>query len=121
MPYLGVGLPQRSAPPCLLTGDAELPGGRSRFLKGQHRACQTLTASMINQHAISGNQQVVCALLQDGRIQCWGDNGNGEIGLGDNTGANDLIGENEVPSALTRSALSVWRKSYGLSGESSSR
>lgn len=34
--------------------------------------------------SIAGSSANLCALLEDGNVRCWGENGNGQLGLGDN-------------------------------------
>ena len=53
----------------------------------------------------------VCAVFGSGQVQCWGDNGTGQVGIGNNTnsgtgpcqidgGACQKIGDNETPASV---------------------
>ena len=58
--------------------------------------------------AISGGYDYACALLDNGRVRCWGDNPQGQLGYGNS----EDIGDNELPSTagpvnLGRRALSI--------------
>ncbi len=48
--------------------------------------------------AIVARHQHTCALLDNDRIKCWGDNGRGELGLGDTANRGDA--PNEMGDAL---------------------
>ena len=43
--------------------------------------------------AISAGGEHTCALLEDRTVRCWGDNGYGELGLGDMANRGDDSGE----------------------------
>lgn len=49
----------------------------------------------MNVVSIYGKRQHFCAILENGRLLCWGYNDNGQLGLGNN----DTIGDDEVPVA----------------------
>jgi len=64
-------------------GDNELPGSVGPVSLGRKAI------------AVSGGYEYACALLDNGRIRCWGDNPAGQLGY-----ANDEdIGDNELPSS----------------------
>jgi cysteine-rich repeat protein len=56
-----------------------------------------------------------CALLEDGTIRCWGENGRGQLGLGHT----QLVGDDELPD-VSHAALSLGMKANRLTagGES---
>ncbi len=43
--------------------------------------------------AIDAGTNFICALLDNGAVKCWGDNGFGELGQGDTNDRGDLPGE----------------------------
>ena len=57
------------------------------------------TSILLNGKAvdISSGNDFHCALLNDGKVQCWGQNQYGQLGLGHR----DLIGDDEVPTQRT--------------------
>ena len=42
---------------------------------------------------VSAGQAFTCAILDDGRVKCWGSNGEGELGIGDTADRGDDLGE----------------------------
>jgi len=38
-----------------------------------------------------------CAIMENGAVRCWGSNSHGQLGIGNNTGTNVNIGDNEQP------------------------
>tara|TARA_Y100000768_G_C23991035_1_gene693061 strand:+ start:610 stop:1929 length:1320 start_codon:yes stop_codon:yes gene_type:complete len=47
---------------------------------------------------IDGGDEHVCAVLTTGGVRCWGNNQYGQLGIGDKSGDNYLIGDNEHPT-----------------------
>jgi alpha-tubulin suppressor-like RCC1 family protein len=59
---------------------------------------------------LTGGSLHVCARLDDGSVKCWGDNGSGQLGLGDELGRGGGAGQmgNSLPAVdLGRTALQV--------------
>ncbi len=48
-----------------------------------HRATATQVPDITNAAQVSAGRQHSCALLEDGTVQCWGSNNDGEAGFGD--------------------------------------
>jgi alpha-tubulin suppressor-like RCC1 family protein len=63
--------------------------------------------------AISAGGNHTCALLSTGAIRCWGHNGVGQLGLGNNTGSNSRIGDNEVPTVNVNLGATAFSVSAG--------
>lgn len=55
--------------------------------------------------AISAGEIHTCAILEGGAVRCWGDNNEGQLGLGDNTSSRAVVGDNETPVSLGDSGL----------------
>jgi alpha-tubulin suppressor-like RCC1 family protein len=53
---------------------------------------KTVHIAMTEDHA--------CAVSSDGRVQCWGDNFYGQLGLGDTTGTLEWVGDDETPASV---------------------
>jgi alpha-tubulin suppressor-like RCC1 family protein len=47
----------------------------------------------VTARAIDGGHQFTCALLSDGKVKCWGENGFGQLGLGDTNDRGDAANE----------------------------
>lgn len=47
----------------------------------------------INSNRLAFGRAHICALLDDNRIKCWGDNSKGQLGLGDTENRGDDPGE----------------------------
>jgi alpha-tubulin suppressor-like RCC1 family protein len=62
--------------------------------------------------AIAAGSGRSCALLDDGRVKCWGSNENGELGLGDTESRGDSPGE--MGDALPAVDLGQGRTAVGL-------
>lgn len=73
-------------------GDTETRGDQSGEMGASLPAVDLgtgLTATQIG----AGNSGFSCALLDNGRVKCWGFNGNGELGLGDIQSRGNAPGE----------------------------
>jgi alpha-tubulin suppressor-like RCC1 family protein len=64
--------------------------------------------------SLAGGGEFVCAVLENGDVKCWGYNGQGELGLGDNTQRGDDLNEmgNNLPvvdlgTGRTASSISI--------------
>lgn len=55
---------------------------------------------------VAGNEHT-CSLLQSGRIACWGRNDQGQLGLGQNTGAFAAIGDEAAEANLTTTTVDL--------------
>ena len=62
--------------------------------------------------AISAGSNHTCAILDNGKLRCWGYGGWGALGYG-NT---DWIGDNELPSSVGYVSLGAGRRAVGISG-----
>ena len=51
------------------------------------------TATMITAGGIAGEGAHTCALLDNATVKCWGNNANGQLGLGDTANRGDTSGE----------------------------
>jgi alpha-tubulin suppressor-like RCC1 family protein len=82
-------------------GDDETPGSASTvgFGAGERAV------------AISSGSSFSCALLDSGRVRCWGYGGDGQLGYG-NT---DNIGDNELPGSVSPVDLGADRKAVAIS------
>ena len=60
--------------------------------------------------AISAGPEHTCAILDNGRVRCWGLNDTGQLGLG-NT---DTIGDNETPGSVPPVDLGPARKAVAI-------
>ena len=67
-------------------GDNETPAGQANVSIGPNR-----TAT-----AVTGGGGHTCAILDNGKVRCWGDNGAGQLGYA-NTAGQPAIGDNETP------------------------
>lgn len=61
--------------------------------------------------AINAGTSVTCAILTDGRVRCWGWNGNGQVGVGDATtegvATATLVVDPSDPSGVLRGVTSI--------------
>jgi cysteine-rich repeat protein len=64
--------------------------------------------------AIAAGRASACARLDDGSIKCWGENGLGELGLGDTENRGDEPGE--MGDALPTVDLGIGRSAQTISG-----
>jgi len=62
--------------------------------------------------ALAAGGRHTCALLDDGRVKCWGDNGNGQLGLGDANHRGDDPGE--MGDALPAVDLGTGRRALSI-------
>ncbi|AGC47415.1 RCC1 repeat-containing protein [Myxococcus stipitatus DSM 14675] len=63
--------------------------------------------------AIAAGNLHTCAILDDGAVKCWGDNGYGRLGLGDKSGRGDAPGE--MGDALPSVDLGTGRTAKAIS------
>ncbi|MEC8997755.1 MAG: putative Ig domain-containing protein, partial [Candidatus Thermoplasmatota archaeon] len=62
---------------------------------------------------ISAGSSHTCALLDDGSVKCWGNNGNGRLGIGNTSSIGD--GENEMGDYLAAIDLGTGRTAIAIS------
>jgi alpha-tubulin suppressor-like RCC1 family protein len=82
-------------------GDNELPGSVGPVDLGAGRKAV----------AMSAGGSHTCALLDNGRVRCWGGGGNGRLGYGNTTN----IGDNELPGSVGSVDLGAGRKAVAIS------
>jgi alpha-tubulin suppressor-like RCC1 family protein len=82
-------------------GDNETPGSVSPVALGTGRTAVAITAG--NGHT--------CALLDNGRVRCWGYPGDGRLGYGNTA----VIGDNETPGSVSPVNLGAGRTAVALS------
>jgi len=82
-------------------GDDEIPGSVGLVDLAPGRTARAITAG--DYHA--------CALLDDGRVRCWGYGGDGQLGYGDRT----TIGDNETPGSVGPVDLGPGRTAIAIS------
>ncbi len=75
-------------------GDDELPSSAGTV------SVTTMPGVTVTQLAAAVDR--TCALLSDGSVKCWGDNGFGQLGYGNRT----IIGDDELPSSVGPISLS---------------
>lgn len=68
--------------------------------------------------AVSGGDEATCGVFDDGSVKCWGASWNGQIGVGDNSGApkpgrEPLNIEGDVVSTALGQHFSCWLTSVG--------
>ncbi|MEK6272301.1 MAG: hypothetical protein AABM42_06605 [Actinomycetota bacterium] len=61
--------------------------------------------------AISGGYLHTCAILDNGKVRCWGLNSNGQLGYGNTK----TIGDNETPGSVRPVKLGARRKAIAIS------
>jgi hypothetical protein len=71
---------------------------------------QTPTGSKVVEVALGHSH--TCALVDDGRVKCWGRNQNGQLGLGDTNDRGKLPGE--MGAALPSVSLGTGRKATAI-------
>jgi alpha-tubulin suppressor-like RCC1 family protein len=81
-------------------GDNELPSSVGPVALGTGRRAV----------AISATHNHTCALLDNGRVRCWGDGANGRLGLGNIT----TIGDNEAPASVGPVNLGTGRRAIAI-------
>jgi len=62
--------------------------------------------------AVSAGNAHTCALLEDGRVKCWGSNSSGQLGLGDKENRGDAA--DEMGEKLPAVELGTGRKATGV-------
>ncbi|HXF00816.1 MAG TPA: hypothetical protein VN458_10790 [Solirubrobacterales bacterium] len=82
-------------------GDNEAPGSVPPVKLGKGRKAV----------AISGGYLHTCAILDNGKVRCWGLNSNGQLGYGDTK----KIGDNETPGSVSPVKLGARRKAIAIS------
>ena len=71
-----------------LIGDDETPAAQANVAIGPNRTATAVTAG-------GGH---TCAILDNGKVRCWGSNGSGQLGYA-NTAVQPAIGDNETPAS----------------------
>jgi alpha-tubulin suppressor-like RCC1 family protein len=82
-------------------GDDEAPGSAGPVDLGAGRKAVAISAG--------GNQ--TCVILDNGRVRCWGFNGNGQLGIGSKA----TIGDDETPGSIAPVDLGAGRKAVAIS------
>ena len=62
--------------------------------------------------AITGGGRHTCAILDNGKVRCWGDGGQGQLGYGNTRD----IGDNETPASVRPVNLGRGRTAVAISG-----
>ncbi|WP_408891256.1 cadherin-like domain-containing protein [Myxococcus faecalis] len=83
-------------------GPGEMGDALPRLDLGAGRTAKTLVSGLNH----------LCAILDDGAVKCWGDNGNGRLGLGDTEHRGD--GPGEMGNALPAVSLGTGRTAKAL-------
>jgi alpha-tubulin suppressor-like RCC1 family protein len=60
--------------------------------------------------AITGGGYHTCAILDNGKVRCWGDGGDGQLGYGNKRD----IGDNETPASVAAVKLGQGRKAVAI-------
>lgn len=63
--------------------------------------------------AISAGERHTCALLEGGCVRCWGENGNGQLGIGNS----ENVGDNETPDRFAPVRLGAPAMAVSLGAE----
>ena len=83
---------------------AQHPGGtaasHTRPATGQHTATGRMSPGAPWAHIAAGDLHT-CGIRTDSTLWCWGDNGHGELGIGDHTGQ-------DLPRQVTTPAAGGW-------------
>src|SRR4249919_3193349 len=82
-------------------GDDETPGSAGPVDLGAGRKAVAISAG--------GNQ--TCAILDNGRVRCWGFNGSGQLG----TGNTNSVGDDEAPGSVPPVDLGAGRRALAIS------
>ena len=79
-------------------GDNELPGSVGPVSLGRKAV------------AIAVGENFNCAILDNGKVRCWGEASSGQLGLGNQ----NHIGDNEVPSSVPAVSLGAGRRAIAV-------
>jgi alpha-tubulin suppressor-like RCC1 family protein len=82
-------------------GDNEDPGSAGPVKLGAGRKAVAISAGYLH----------TCAILDNGRVRCWGFNSNGQLGYGNTK----TIGNNETPASVAPVRLGTGRKAIAIS------
>lgn len=66
--------------------------------------------------AISTSETHTCALLSDRSVECWGDNGSGQLGTGDTKSSNVPVAVKDLPAHSTAVATGTGFSCVGFTG-----